>query len=106
MRAIGKSFAYSVQGRKVDEILQFLNKEHDFTYVKDENAFSAAIQSLKKKVAELNNKYPKTLKYYVEVQKSEKEGFIRIHASGYSMRGISIPYWNVREYKNEGGKEA
>ena len=105
MRAFGKSFAYSVQGRKVDEILQFLNKEHDFTYVKDENAFSAVILSMKKKVDELNNKYPKTKKYYVEVQKSEKGGFIRIHASGYSMRGISIPYWNVREYKKEGGAQ-
>lgn len=103
MRAFGKSFAYSVQGRKVDEILQFLIKEHEYTYIKDENAFSAVIQSLKEKVDELNNKYPKTLKYYVEVQKSEKEGFIRIHASGFSMRGISIPYWNVREYKKEGG---
>ena len=103
MRALGKSYAYSVQGRKVDEILQFLNKEHDFTYVKDENAFSAVILSMKKKVDELNNKYPKTLKYYVEVQKSKKEGFIRIHASD-SMRGISIPYWNVREYKKEGGE--
>ena len=103
MRAFGKSFAYSVQGRKVDEILQFLIKEHEYTYIKDENAFSAVIQSLKEKVDELNNKYPKTSKYYVEVQKSEKEGFIRIHASGFSMRGIGIPYWNVREYKKEGG---
>ena len=103
MRAFGKSFAYCVQGRKVDEILQFLIKEHEYTYIKDENAFSAVIQSLKEKVDELNNKYPKTLKYYVEVQKSEKEGFIRIHASGFSMRGIGIPYWNVREYKKEGG---
>ena len=103
MMAFGKSFAYSVQGRKVDEILQFLIKEHEYTYIKDENAFSEVIQSLKEKVDELNNKYPKTLKYYVEVQKSEKQGFIRIHASGFSMRGISIPYWNVREYKKEGG---
>lgn len=104
MRAFGKSYAYSVQGRKVGEILQFLKKEHDYTYVKDENAFSAVIQSLKEKVDELNNKYPKTLKYCVEVQKSEKEGFIRIHASGYTMRGISIPYWNLREYNKEGGE--
>ena len=103
MRALGKSYAYSVQGRKVDEILQFLDKEHDFTYVKDENAFSAVILSMKKKVDELNNKYPKTQKYYVEVQKNVNDGYIRIHASGYSMRGISIPYWNVREYKKEGG---
>lgn len=103
MRAFGKAYAYSVQGRKVDEILQFLVKEHDYTYIKDENAFSAVIQSLKEKVDELNNKYPKTLKYYVDVQKGEKEGFIRIHASGFSMRGISIRYWNVREYKKEGG---
>ena len=105
MRVFGKSFAYAVQGRKVDEILQFLHKEHDYTYIKDENAFSAVIQSLKEKVDELNNKYPKTLKYYVEVQKSEKEGFIRIHASGYTMRGIGIPYWNVREYNKKGGEQ-
>lgn len=103
MRAFGKSYAYGVQGRKVNEILQFLIKEHEYTYIRDENAFSAVIQSLKEKVDELNNKYPKTLKYYVEVQKSEEEGFIRIHASGFSMRGISIPYWDVREYKKEGG---
>lgn len=103
MWAFGKSFAYSVQGRKVDEILQYLLKEHNYTYIKDEKDFSTAIQSLKKKVDELNNKYPKTLKYYVEVEKGEKQGYIRIHASGYTMRGISIPYWNVREYKKEGG---
>lgn len=103
MRVFGRPFSYSVQGRKVDEILQFLNKEHAFTYVKDENAFSAVIQSLKKKVGELNNKNPKTQKYYVEVQKDVNGGYIRIHASGYSMGGISIPYWNVREYKEEGG---
>ena len=103
MRAFGKSFAYSVQGRKVDEILQFLYKEHEFTYVKDENAFSAVIQSLERMVNELNNKYPKTLKYYVEVQKGVNSGYIRIHASGCPMRGISIPYWDVREYKKEGG---
>ena len=103
MRAFGKSFAYSVQGRKVDEILQFLYKEHEFTYVKDENAFSAVIQSLKRMVNELNNKYPKTLKYYVEVQKNVNDGYIRIHASGCLARGINIPYWDVREYKKEGG---
>ena len=103
MRAFGKSYAYWVQGRKVDEILQFLYKELDFTYVKDENAFSAVIQSLKRKVNEINNKYPKTSKYYVEVQKNVNDGYIRIQASGYSIRGISIPYWDVREYKKEGG---
>ena len=105
MRAFGKSYTYLVQGRKVDEILQFLNKEHDFTYVKDENAFSAVIQSLKKKVDELNNKYPKTQKYFVEVQKNENDGYIRIHAVGYTMRGIAIPYWNVREYNKKGGEQ-
>ena len=103
MIAFGKSYAYWVQGRKVDEILQFLYKEHDFTYVKDKNAFSAVIQSLKKMVNEINNKYPKTSKYYVEVQKNVNDGYIMIHASGYSIRGISIPYWDVREYKKEGG---
>ncbi len=103
MIAFGRSYAYSVMGRKVDEILQFLKKEHDFTYVKDENAFSVVIQSLKKKVGELNNKYPKTQKYYVEVQKNVNDGYIRIHASGSTLRGIGIPYWNVREYKEEGG---
>ena len=72
MRVLGRPFAYSVQGRKVDE---------------------------------LNKKYPKTQKYYVEVQKNAvNDGYIRIHASGSSMRGISIPYWNVREYKEEGGE--
>ena len=29
MIAFGKSYAYLVQGRKVDEILQFLYKEHE-----------------------------------------------------------------------------
>ena len=105
MIAFGKSYAYWVQGRKVDEILQFLYKEHDFTYVKDENAFSAVIQSLKNMVNEINNKYPKTSKYYVEVQKNVNDGYIRIHASGYAIRGISIPYWDVREYKKEGGAQ-
>ena len=104
MRAFGKSFAYAVQGRKVDEILQFLYKEHDFTYVKDEKDFSAVIQSLKKMVDELNNKYPKTQKYYVEVQKNVNDGYIRIHAVGSTLRGIGIPYWNVREYNKEGGE--
>ena len=104
MRAFGKSFAYAVQGRKVDEILQFLHKEHDYTFIKDENDFSKVVQSLKRKVDELNNKYPKTQQYHVEVQKSEYEGYIRIHASGYTMRGIGIPYWNVREYNKEGGE--
>lgn len=105
MRAFGKSFAAGVQGRKVEEILQFLCKELDFTYVKDENAFSAVIQSLKRMVDELNNKYPKTLKYYVREQKIGNYGFIRIHASGYPNRHIGIPYWNVREYKKEGGAQ-
>lgn len=104
MRAFGKSFAHSVQGRKVDEILQFLYKELDFTYIKDEKDFFAAFQSLERKVNELNNKYPKTLKYYVNVQKNVNNGYIRIHPSGYTMRGISIPYWDVREYKKEGGE--
>lgn len=104
MKAFGKSFAYAVQGRKVDEILQFLHKEHDFMYI-DEKDFSEVIQSLKKMVDELNNKYPKTLKYYVEVQKGENQGYIRIHASGYTMRGIGIPYWNVREYNKKEGEQ-
>jgi hypothetical protein len=105
MRAFGKSFAYAVQGRKVDEILQFLHKEHDYTFIKDENDFSKVIQSLKRKVDELNNKYPKTQQYHVEVEKSEYEGHIRIHASGYTMRGIGITYWNVREYNKKGGEQ-
>lgn len=104
MKAFGKSFAYSVQGRKVDEILQYLNKKIDYTYLKDEKDFSAVIQSLSKKVDELNKKYSKTLKYYVEDDRSEKFGYIRIHASGYTMRGIGTPYWIVREYEQEGGE--
>lgn len=105
MKAFGKSFAYSVQGRKVYEIMQFLYKELDFTYVKDEEDFSAVIQSLKKMVDELNNKYPKTQKYYVEVQKNVNDGYIRIHAAGSTLRGIGILYWNVREYNKKGGEQ-
>ena len=95
-----------MQGRKVDEILQLLKKELDYTYIKDENVFSAVIQSLKKKVEELNNKYPKTIKYYVRVENGindDEQGYIRIDQSGFTMKGICVPYYNVREYK-EGGE--
>jgi hypothetical protein len=104
MIAFGKSYAYSVMGRKVDEILQFLHQEFDYTYIKEEKDFPSVRESLKKKVEELNKKYPKTVKYYVRLDKGCKCGFLRIGQPGFATKGISLPYWNVREYKEEGGE--
>ena len=102
MIAFGRSYAYSVMGRKVDEILQFLRNELDYTYIKDENFFPSVIELLKKKVAELNKKYPKTVKYYVRLDKGCKCGFLRIGQPGSVIKGISLPYWDVRPFE-EGG---
>lgn len=104
MIAFGKSYAYSVMGRKVDEILQFLLQEFDYTYIKDEKDFPSVIEPLKKKVEELNKKYPKTVKYHVRTaDRRGKEGYIRIGAVGTVIKGISLHYWDVRPFK-EGGE--
>ena len=103
MIAFGRSYAYSVQGRKVDEILQLLNKEFDYTYIKEEKDFPSVRESLKKKVDELNKKYPKTVKYYVRLDKGCKCGFLRIGQPGSAIKGISLPYWDVRPM-SEGGE--
>lgn len=103
MIAFGRSYAYSVMGRKVDEILQFLLQEFDYTYIKDEKDFPSVIEPLKKKVEELNKKYPKTVKYYVRLDKGCKCGFLRIGQPGFATKGISLPYWDVRPFK-EGGE--
>ena len=103
MIAFGRSYAYSVMGRKVDEILQFLLQEFDYTYIKDEKDFPSVIEPLKKKVEELNKKYPKTVKYHVRTDdRREKEGYIRIGTVGTVTKGIGLPFWNVRPFK-EGG---
>lgn len=104
MIAFGRSYAYSVMGRKVDEILQFLLQELNYTYIKEEKDFPSVIEPLKEKVAELNKKYPKTVKYHVYTHdRGEKAGYIRIGAVGTAIKGISLPFWNVRPFK-EGGE--
>ena len=104
MIAFGRSYAYGVMGRKVDEILQFLHQEFNYTYIKEEKDFPSVRESLKKRVEELNKKYPKTVKYYVRLDKGCKCGFLRIGQPGSAIKGISLPYWDVREYKEEGGE--
>ena len=102
MIAFGRSYAYSVMGRKVDEILQFLLQEFDYTYIKDEKDFPSVIESLEKKVEELNKKYPKTVKYHVRTDdRRGKEGYIRIGAVGTVTKGISLHYLNVRPLEME-----
>lgn len=105
MIAFGRSYAYSVQGRKVDEILQLLNKGYDFTYVKDEKEFMSVVASLQKKVDELNKKYPKTVKYAVVGKLSAQEGSITIGTVGTAVRtkGIFLHFWSVKPM-SEGGE--
>ena len=105
MIAFGRSYAYSVQGRKVDEILQLLNKEFDYTYIKEEKDFPSVRESLKKKVDELNKKYPKTVKYAVVGKLSAQEGSITIGTVGTAVRtkGIFLHFWSVKPM-SEGGE--
>lgn len=103
MIAFGGSYAYGVMGRKVDEILLFLLQKFDYTYIKDEKDFPSVIELLEKKVEELNKKYPNTVKYYVRLNKGCKCGYLRIEHPGSPTKGIGLPYWEVRPFK-EGGE--
>lgn len=101
MIAFGKSYAYSVQGRKVDEILQFLFQELDYIYIQDEKNFPSVKKFLENKVYVLNCKYPKTVEYSVRIERREKEGYIRIGPIGTITKGICLQYMNVRPLEME-----
>lgn len=97
MIVFGKSWAYSVQGRKVDEILEYIHKNLDFTYVETEQEFQAVKTKIISKLQFYNMKYPKTVKYYL----SEQDDYLRIHASGSAMKGIGISILRVKRLNME-----
>ena len=95
MIVFGKSWAYSVQGRKVEEIMKFLHLNLDYTFVEDEKDFSKIKETLRKKIDELNSKYPKTVKYALK----DDKGFLRIVPAGSAIKGLAIEVLKVRKFK-------
>lgn len=95
MVVFGESWAYSVQGRKVDEILEFIKKNIENTHLEEGEDISIVSKPLENKVEELNKKYPKTIKYFVR----RDNGFLRIGpGGGFVMRGICIRVIIVRPF--------
>ena len=97
MIVFGKSWAYSVQGRKVDEILEYIHKNLDFTYVETEQEFQAVKAKIIGKLQFYNMKYPKTMKYYL----SEQKDYLRIGATGSAIKGINISLLRVKRLNME-----
>ena len=97
MIVFGKSWAYSVQGRKVDEILEYIHKNLDFTYVETEQDFQAVKTKIIGKLQFYNMKYPKTVKYYL----SEQKDYLRIGATGSAIKGINISLLRVKRLNME-----
>lgn len=95
MIVFGKSWAYSVQGRKVEEIMKFLHLNLDYTFVEDEKDFSKIKETLRKKIDELNSKDPKTVKYAL---KDDKD-YLRIVPAGSVIKGLAIEVLRVRKFK-------
>lgn len=100
MIVFNRSYSYSVQGRKADEILKFIAVNFDYTFLQDEKEFSEVKELISKKIDELNKKYPKTVKYFVSVN----GGYLRIRPANSVMKGIAIEFLNVRRFKIEGGE--
>lgn len=98
MIVFGESWAYSVRGRKVDELLEFINKNIANTHLQEDEPVSVVTDLLDEKVAELNDKYPKTVKYRVLIG----SGKIRIGAHGSVIKGISIRMIIARPFTRGG----
>lgn len=98
MIVFGESWAYGVQCRKVDELLEFIKKNIENTHLQEDDPVTVVTELLKDKVDELNKKYPKTVKYYVKCD----HGFIRIGGVGVVLKGISIRRIVARPYKKGG----
>lgn len=98
MIAFGESWAYSVQGRKVDELLEFIKKNIENTHLGEDEPVDVVTYLLADKVAFLNSKYPKTVKYYVICS----PGYLRIGPIGSVTKGISIRMIIARPFTKGG----
>lgn len=95
MIVFGASWAYSVHGSKVDELLKWIKLRFEFTHLKEGEDLSAVKKMLEDKIDELNRKYPKTVKYYLHVDPDR----LRIGPDGYVMRCISIKMLSVKPFR-------
>lgn len=91
------TWAYSVHGRKVDELLKYV-KQFEFKYLKEGEDLSAVKKMLEDKIDELNKKYPKTIKYYLYVDHDR----LRIAPAGYVMRCVCIKMLSVKPFAKGG----
>lgn len=98
MIVFGESWAYSVQGRKVDELLEFINKNIANTHLQEGEPVTVVTDLLDEKVAELNDKYPNTVKYRVLIG----SGYLRIVPPGGVVKGISIRMIIARPFTKGG----
>lgn len=98
MIVFGESWAYSVQGRKVDELLEFINKNIENTYLQEGEPVTVVTDLLDEKVAELNDKYPNTVKYRVLIGSDH----LRIVPPGGVVKGIKIRMIIARPFTKGG----
>lgn len=98
MITFGESWAYGVQGRKVDELLKYIKENIEYTHLKEGEPETVVTNLLEDKVAELNEKYPKTVKYFVK----RVFGSIRIGNLGGATKGISIRVIISRPFEKGG----
>lgn len=97
MIVFAETWSYSVQGRKVDELLEFV-KQFEFTHLKEGESISAVRKMLEDKIDELNRKYPKTIKYYLHVDHDR----LRIGPAGYVARCVCIKMLSVKPFEKGG----
>ncbi len=104
MIAIHDLWQYGTSGKKVEELASFLKENVNNTYVDGLEELEKMKGSIRKKVKDLEEKYPKTQPLHFSVEYNEKTGdgsffFKRPNASVSTLR---LCLTVVRKYK-EGG---
>jgi hypothetical protein len=97
---------YGVRGKKVDELADYLKENVSNTYVKDVAEFVRMKRSIRKKVQQLNEKYPKSepIEFSGNISDVYGYGALMFKRPKASVNVIGMKVFVVKEFK-EGGEQ-
>ena len=106
MIVVCRFYQYGVAGKKINELADYLKKNVCNTYVEDVSGFVQMKRSIRKKVKELNEMYPKSepIKFYGNIDEKYGYGGLMFKRPNASAAVINMSVYVVKQYK-EGGEQ-
>ncbi len=106
MIVICRLVQFGVRGKKIDELFAYLKENVNNTYVKDLAEFVQMKRTIRKKVDQLNAKYPKSepIEFCGKVDEKYSDGGLMFKRPKASASVINMCVYVVKEFKG-GGEE-